>query len=94
MGLMKIPKKIWSYCPSCRRHTEHTVRQLKKRPPRELSWGQRQFARVLKGYGSQPRSEQREFSKATKKTVLMLRCETCGKSHPRKGFRAKRVEMG
>lgn len=91
---MKIPKKIWGYCHSCRRHTEHSARQLKKRPPRELSWGQRQFARVLRGYGGQPRSEQREFSKATKKIVLILQCQACGKSHARRGFRAKRIEVG
>ncbi len=67
--------------------------QLKKRSPRSLSWGQRQFARVMKGYGGQPRSEQKRFAKTTKKVALVLRCSICGKSHPKVGFRAKKVEM-
>lgn len=90
---MKIPKKIRTYCPLCRKHTEHTVSQVKKRAPRSLSWGQRQFARVMRGYGGQPRSEQKKFAKTTKKVALLLRCEECGKAHPRTGFRAKKVEM-
>ncbi len=90
---MKVPKKLHTYCPSCRKHTGHKVSQLKKRAPRRLSWGQRQFARVTSGYGSQPRSEQKKFAKATKKVVLMLKCSVCGKSHPRRGFRAKSVKF-
>jgi large subunit ribosomal protein L44e len=91
---MLIPKKIRTYCPSCRKHTEHSVSLLKKRPPRKLSWGQRQFARVTAGYGSQPRSEQKKFSKTTKKVVLMLKCGECRKSHPHRGFRSKGVKFG
>ncbi|MBA7501559.1 hypothetical protein ES706_00130 [subsurface metagenome] len=90
---MKVPKKLRTYCPSCRKHTEHRVSQLKKRPARIMSWGQRQFARVTAGYGSQPRSEQKKFAKTTKKVVLMLKCSVCGKSHPRRGFRAKSVKF-
>lgn len=90
---MIIPKKIRTYCPSCRKHTEHNVSQLKKRSARPLSWGQRQFTRVTKGYGSQPRSEQKKFSKTSKKVVLMLKCTTCKKSHPYKGFRSKGVKF-
>jgi len=90
---MLIPKKIRTYCPSCRKHTEHSVSLLKKRPPRKLSWGQRQFARVTAGYGSQPRSEQKKFSKTTKKVVLMLKCGECRKSHPHRGFRSKGVKF-
>lgn len=90
---MIVPKKIRTYCPSCRKHTEHTISQYKKRSARSLSWGQRQFIRVSQGYGSQPRSEQRKFSKIAKKIVLMLKCGECGKSHPHKGFRLKSVKF-
>jgi large subunit ribosomal protein L44e len=93
VSYMKVPKKIRTYCPSCGKHTVHTVSQLKKRAPRSLSWGQRQFARVTAGYGSQPRSEQKKFAKTTKKIVLMLKCTVCGKSHPRRGFRAKGIKF-
>lgn len=89
-----IPKKIRTYCPHCRKHTQHKVSQLKKRAARKLSWGQRQFARVMAGYGSQPRSEQKKFSKTSKKVVLMLKCDVCGKSQPRRGFRSKGVKFG
>ncbi|MDI6884473.1 MAG: 50S ribosomal protein L44e [Hadesarchaea archaeon] len=90
---MKIPKKIRTHCPSCRKHTVHSVSQLKKRSARPLSWGQRQFARVTAGYGSQPRSEQKKFSKTAKKVTLMLKCSVCGKSHPHLGFRSKGVKF-
>jgi len=90
---MIVPKKLRTYCPSCRKHTEHSVSQLKKRSARPLSWGQRQFGRVMAGYGSQPRSEQKKFAKTAKKIVLMLKCSTCGKSHPHRGFRAKGVKF-
>jgi large subunit ribosomal protein L44e len=91
---MILPKKIRTYCPSCRKHTEHTVSQAKKHSARALSWGQRQFTRVSKGYGSQPRSEQHKFFKTTKKVVLLLKCTKCGKSHQHRGFRSKTVKFG
>ncbi len=90
---MKVPKKIRTYCPHCRVHTEQNVSQLKKRSARPLSWGQRQFARATAGYGSQPRSEQKKFAKAAKKVVLMLKCTKCKKSHPYRGFRSKGIKF-
>jgi large subunit ribosomal protein L44e len=90
---MKVPKQIRTYCPTCNKHTKQNVHQLKKRSPRPLSWGQRQFRRVMAGYGSQPRSEQKKFAKTAKKITLMLKCSVCGKSHPHKGFRAKTIEI-
>ncbi len=90
---MKVPKQIRTYCPACKKHTTHSVRQLRKGSARKLSWGQRQFARVMRGYGSQPRSEQKKFAKTAKKITLMLKCSVCGKSHPHRGFRAKAIEI-
>lgn len=91
---MKIPKKIRTNCPHCRKHTVHNVSLLKKRSARPLSWGQRQFSRVTSGYGSKPRSEQKKFSKTAKKVILMLKCSVCKKSHQRRGFRSKGVKFG
>jgi large subunit ribosomal protein L44e len=91
---MKIPKKIKTYCPKCKKHTLHSVRQMRKGKTRALSWGQRQFRRVTAGYGSQPRSEQKRFAKTNKKITLVLKCETCGKSHHRKSFRSKKFRIG
>lgn len=90
---MKVPKQLRTYCPSCRKHTLHKVYQLRKRAPRPLSWGQRQFGRVTAGYGSQPRSEQKKFAKTAKKISLVLKCSKCGKSHTHRGFRAKGIEI-
>ena len=91
---MRLPKKIRTYCPHCKKHTEHTVSQAKKHKARSLSWGQRQFERISKGYGSQPRSEQKKFFKTAKRFAWLLRCSECGKAHPREGFRAKKVQIG
>jgi large subunit ribosomal protein L44e len=91
---MKVPKKLRTYCPHCKRHTLHTASQAKKRSARSLSWGQRQFIKVSSGYGSQPRSEQKKFYKTTKKFVILLKCSECGKAHPRRGFRSKKVAFG
>jgi large subunit ribosomal protein L44e len=90
---MILPKKIRTYCPSCRKHTKHSVSQVKKHAARSLSWGQRQFSRTTTGYGSQPRSEQHKFYKTTKKITLLLKCSECKKSHPRHGFRSKMVKF-
>jgi len=86
---MKLPKKLRKYCPKCNTYTEHSVSQVKKRQASPFSWGQRQFTRVMRGYGSQPRSEQHKFFKTAKKVTLLYKCSKCGKAHPGKGFRCK-----
>lgn len=91
---MKLPKKLRTYCPSCNKHTQQSVSIAKKHAARSMSWGQRQFTRVMRGYGSMPRSEQHKFYKTNKKTVLLLKCSKCGKSHPHRGFRSKAVKFG
>ncbi len=89
---MKYPKVKRTFCPSCRKHTEHEVVKVKKKQASELSEGQRRFRRKLKGYGSFPRAKP-DRSKPTKKVALLLRCKVCGKSHSIKGFRVKRFEL-
>ncbi len=89
---MKMPTKRRTHCPTCKKHTEHDVLKVKKRKPSELKAGQRQFRRVLKGYGGFPRALP-SGSKPTKKVVLLLKCKECGKSHSTKGFRVKTLEL-
>ena len=91
---MKMPKEIRGYCPSCRKHTVQKVHRQKKGKARKMSWGQRQFKRVTAGYGGQPRSEQHEFAKTTKKAPLVLECTECKKKHVRGGVRTKALEIG
>ncbi|MEW6593049.1 MAG: 50S ribosomal protein L44e [Candidatus Hadarchaeota archaeon] len=91
---MKLPKKLRKFCPHCKTYTEHSVSQVKKRAASPFSWGQRQFNRAMRGYGSQPRSEQKKFFKTAKKVTLLFKCSKCGKAHPGRGFRSKVVKFG
>ncbi len=87
-----MPRQMRTYCPFCRKHTEHKVERVRKRPKRAMAWGERQFRRVLKGYGGFPKSKP-SGDKPSKKLDLRYRCTVCGKAHSRSGFRAKRFEF-
>jgi large subunit ribosomal protein L44e len=91
---MKMKKKIKRYCPYCKKHTEHIVERAKKRKPSELTWGQRQFRRVMRGYGGYPRPLP-DNAKPTKKLDLRYKCTVCGKMHTRSngGFRVSKFEL-
>lgn len=83
-----MPREKRTYCPSCNKTTVHEVLRVKKRKAGELKAGQRQFRRVLKGYGGFPRALP-SGSKPTKRVSLILRCKECKKAHSVKGFRVK-----
>ena len=90
---MRVPKKQRIYCPFCKKHTEHTVEQVKKKPRRKMAKGQRRFLEKMKGYGSFPRPKP-DYEKATKKLDLRYKCKECGKKHIKgKGFRIKKFEL-
>ena len=90
---MKFPKTVRIYCKYCKRHTEHTVEQAKKKPRGKMKHGERRFRRKLQGYGSFPRPKP-DYEKATKKLDLRYKCKECGKKHTKgKGFRAKKFEL-
>jgi len=93
---MKFPKMINTYCPTCRKHTEHTVKQAKRKgrsTAHPLSQSQRRFKRKMEGYGSFPRPKPTGEGKPTKKLDLRLLCKQCGKMHTKKGFRVKKFEL-
>lgn len=93
MREVKYPKTIRTFCPFCRKHTEHEVEVVKKRPRGKLKKGERAFQRKLKGYGSFPRPKP-SGEKPTKKLDLRFKCKECGKKHTRgKGFRVKKFEI-
>ncbi|MFH0986429.1 MAG: 50S ribosomal protein L44e [Candidatus Micrarchaeota archaeon] len=83
---MNVPKKINTYCPKCRKHTEHTVKKIKmqKSPAkaRALSVGQRRHERKARGYTSKVGAKA-NVVKQTKKSVLMLECGVCKKKQQR-----------
>lgn len=89
---MKMPKTRRTYCPSCRKHTVHDVGRVKKRKASELKAGQRQFRRVLAGYGGFPRALP-SGDKPTKKVGLKLKCTECNKTQTLKGFRVKKLDL-
>lgn len=90
---MKIPKERRTYCPSCRKHTPHEILRVKKKKASELKAGQRQFRRIMRGYGGFPRPQPSGAGKPTKKVNLLLRCKVCKKAHSMPGFRVKKLEF-
>mgnify|MGYP001288115194 FL=1 len=89
---MKMPGEKKTYCPTCKKHSLHEVQRPKKRKASEMKAGQRQFRRVLSGYGGFPRALP-SGSKPTKKVSLVLRCKTCKKARTTRGFRVKVLEI-
>ena len=90
---MRIPKRIRTYCPRCRTHTDHSVTIYKHGKRRTLAEGQRRYERKQEGYGSKRKSEQKRFAKTTKKVVLKLKCVQCGYILHRRGIRLKKAEL-
>ena len=94
---MKYPKKIKALCPKCRRHTEHNVKLAKKRvrgTAHPNAQANKRKDRHKRGYGGHGKySKPAVGKKPTQKVDLRLKCEECGKSHTKKGFRAKKFEM-
>jgi len=90
---MRAPNVMRVHCPKCHTHTEHAVSLYKKGRERSLAIGRRRYNRKLAGYGSQPKPEQKKFSKTTKKQTLVLKCKKCGYTLMRKGVRLKKLEI-
>ena len=90
---MKMPRKVNTYCPYCKKHTLHEVEKVKKRKASELKWGQRRFRRVTAGYGGFPRPKPEGREKPTKRVPLNYKCTVCKKTHLKPAFRAKKFEL-
>ncbi len=90
---MKMPRKINTYCPYCKKHTTHEVDRVKKRKASEFKWGQRRFRRVMSGYGGFPRPKPEGREKPTRRIPLKYKCTECKKIHLKKCFRAKKFEL-
>lgn len=92
-AVMKVPSRIRTYCPKCRKHTEHEVMLYKPGKRRTLAQGQRRYLMKQKGYGSKRKPEQKKTAKVTKKQVLKLRCTVCGYTYHKEGIRLKKLEI-
>ncbi len=106
---MKLPKTKKRYCPKCKKHTEHTVAQAKKKTPgsvHTLSHGSKRRQKLRHrgvgiGTGNKGRYSRKAISKfkmtgakPTKKSDLRYKCKECGKMHmQKKGFRSKKLEI-
>ncbi len=90
---MKVPSVINAYCPRCGRYTKHKVALYKQGKARTLSWGQRQLERKRRGYGGEPRGKLKRKAKTTKKALIVLTCEECGRKVVRNLGRLSRVEI-
>ncbi len=91
---MKFPNKMRTHCPNCNAHTEHKVSKESSGQTSENKWGQRQFERVKKGYGGQPRPKQKGGPKVSDKSVIVLKCSECGKKQVRTGPRTADLQVG
>jgi len=60
---LRVPKVLVTYCPQCRKHTEHSVTIYKHGKRRALAAGERRYARKKKGYGSKRKPEQKGLLK-------------------------------
>jgi len=95
---LKMPKKTRIYCPTCRKHTDHTISAARKKPRGELRKGQRRFRRKVKPTGKTrgargyPKSKQKR-EKPTKRLDLRYTCTKCKKSRTRPGIRTRSLEL-
>jgi large subunit ribosomal protein L44e len=90
---MKLPRKVMTYCPNCKKHTSHEVERVKKKKASELKWGQRRFRRVTAGYGGFPRPKPEGREKPTRKVWLRYQCLDCKKVVQPSAQRAKKFEF-
>jgi large subunit ribosomal protein L44e len=104
---MKIPKTMKRHCPTCNKHTEHTISQAKKKGLNAVHTQSRSSKTRLRkrgarrGFGNLGRfsrkpigSRKMSGKKLTKKTDFRYTCKVCGKQHSQyKGIRAKKVEI-
>ncbi len=80
---MKIPKEVNTYCPKCKAHKKHKLKQYKTvgfGGMRKDAKGNRVKTRGRSGYGGQY-----EFvgkvKKQTKRPAFLATCSVCGKKH-------------
>jgi large subunit ribosomal protein L44e len=91
---MQKPRKINTYCPSCKKHTVHNIEKVKKRRASELKQGQRRFRRVMAGYRGFPRPKPEGREKTSRRISIKLTCSVCKKSFQPPTQRAKKFEIG
>ncbi len=105
---MKIPKEIKRFCPYCKKHTIHKVKQEKNRgknkahPLTRESKIRLKLRGVITGFGNKGKISRgamnkwkRYNKKHTKKTDLRYTCTECKKTSVpnKKGIRTKKLVL-
>jgi large subunit ribosomal protein L44e len=104
---MKTPKSRNKYCPTCKKHTEHKITNVKGKTPftsHPLAAGNKNLRAKWRGrlgfgnngkYSKPALTKSKMFGKKTsKKTDFRFECGTCKKLHTQDiGFRARKVEF-
>lgn len=78
---MKFPATIRTNCPHCKSHQEHEVSLVRKGKERTMNRGRRKYEAVKKGYKGSPRTPKKNIYKIGKRSVMSLKCKSCGKKH-------------
>ncbi len=102
--MVVLPKIRNTFCPKCKKHTEHKVEQAKARTmgsAHPQSWGKRAQARHTAGAGNHGRYSRPPVGrwrlagrKTSKKVDLRYTCKICSKMHIAGiAWRAKKVEF-
>jgi len=92
---MKIPEKINTYCPKCRKHQEHRAQQVHEggRNDRGMAKGNRKHRRRTSGYTSRV-GEKTDPVKQSKKRKVLLECSECGNKREQNYRRSrKKIEI-
>jgi len=75
---MEFPKELNTYCPYCKKHTDHKVRLASKGKARTMAVGNRKHARKLEGHGGK-RAGEKTVKKQGKRQKIVLECAICKK---------------
>ncbi|MCX8154231.1 MAG: 50S ribosomal protein L44e [Candidatus Micrarchaeota archaeon] len=92
---MKVPNVISTYCPYCRKHTEHKVSTYSPGKRRSLAFGNVKFENKLRGHGGK-RAGKKSVKKQGKRQVVVLTCTECNKKQMRvyvKSRTKKKIEV-
>lgn len=79
---MKIPNTIITYCPYCKKHTEHKISVYSPGKRRSLAFGNVKFERKMQGHGGK-RAGKKSVKKQGKRQVVVMTCSECSKKQMR-----------
>lgn len=84
---MKMPDRMKTFCPYCKKQTDHKVKIYKKGRTRPQAEGQKRHDLKTKGYTSKIAGKVTVYKQA-KTPTFVLTCTQCGKKHS-KSFKSR-----